>query len=152
MNKHAIVILYSGVDRDPGYDVIESLASVITQAGLAVPELIEIKHFDSDSIGKAIIAKSAVVESKEQPVESELIKQSVIYFVEKYKHLTDSKRYAQILKDAYHGYKNPVTEDEIAFKKAMDTIASNQQKAVKIGMSKKYVEMIVYIYEFVNSL
>jgi hypothetical protein len=44
MNKHAIVILYSGADRDPGYDVIESIASVITQAGLAVPELIEIKH------------------------------------------------------------------------------------------------------------
>jgi ribosomal protein L7/L12 len=59
MNKHAIVILYSGADRDPGYDVIESIASVITQAGLAVPELIEIKHFNSDSIGKALLTKSA---------------------------------------------------------------------------------------------
>ena len=151
MNKHAIVILYSGSDREPGYDVIENIASIISQAGLAVPELIEIKHFDSDSIGKAIIAKS-VVENKGQSVESELIKQSVIYFAEKYRHLNDSKRYAQILKDAYRGYKNPVTEDEIAFKKAMDTIASNQQKAIKIGMSKKYVEMIAYIYEFVNGL
>ena len=151
MNKHAIVILYSGADRDPGCDVIENIASVIVQSGLAVPELIEIKHFDSDSIGKSIVAKS-VVESKGESVESELIKQSVIYFVEKYKHLTDSKRYAQVLKDAYHGYKNPVTEDEIAFKKAMDTIAHNQQKAIRIGMSKKYVEMIVYIYEFVNGL
>lgn len=151
MNKHAIVILYSGADHDPGCDVIESIASVIVQAGLSVPELIEIKHFDSDSIGKVIVAKS-VVESKGQSVESELIKQSVIYFVEKYKHLTDSKRYAQVLKDAYRGYKNPATEDEIAFKKAMDTITHNQQKAIRIGMSKKYVEMIVYIYEFVNGL
>lgn len=65
MNKHAIVILYSGADRDPGYDVIESVASVITQAGLAVPELIEIKHFDSDSIGKAIIAKALLKNSDE---------------------------------------------------------------------------------------
>ena len=65
MNKHAIVILYSGADRDPGYDVIESIASVITQAGLTVPELIEIKHFDSDSIGKAIIAKALLKNSAE---------------------------------------------------------------------------------------
>ena len=75
-----------------------------------------------------------------------------MYFVEKYKYLTDSKRYAQVLKDAYRGYKNPVTEDEISFKKAMDIIVRNQQKAIKIGMSKNYVEMIVYIFEFVNGL
>ena len=151
MNKHAIVILYSGSVQDPGYDVIESLANVIVSAGLSVPELIEIKHFDSDSIGKAIIAKSAV-HCKENSVESELIKQSIVYFVEKYKHLSDSKKGSYILTDAFHGYKNPVTEDQIAFKKAMDTIVSNQTKAVKMGMSKRYVEMITYAYEVVKDL
>lgn len=151
MNKHAIVILYSGSDRDPEYDVIESIASVITQAGLAVPELIEIKHFDSDSIGKAIIAKSTV-ECKGQSVESELIKQSIIYFVEKYKYLSDPRKGAQILTDALHGYNNPVTEDQIAFKKAMDTIVSNKTKAMKLGMAKRYVEMITYAYEVIKDL
>ena len=148
MNKHAIVILYSGADRDPGYDVIESIASVITQAGLAVPELIEIKHFDSDSISNAILSKSTKVDS----VETELIKQSIIYFVEKYKHLSDLRKGVQILTDALHGYNNPVTEDQVAFKKAMDTIVSNQTKAMRSGMSKKYVEMITYAYEVVKDL
>lgn len=59
MNKHAIVILYSGNAKDPGYDTIEGLANVIVSAQLSVPELIEIKHFDSDSIGKALLKKSA---------------------------------------------------------------------------------------------
>lgn len=148
MNKHAIVILYSGSAQDPGYDVIESLANVIVSAGLSVPELIEIKHFDFDSIGKAIISKSTKVNS----VDTELIKQSIIYFVEKYKHLSDPRKGAQILIDALHGYNNPVTEDQIAFKKAMDTIVSNQTKAIRVGMAKRYVEMITYAYEVVKDL
>lgn len=148
MNKHAIVILYSGSAQDPGYDVIESLANVVVSTGLSVPELIEIKHFDSDSIGKAILSKSTKIDS----VETELIKQSIIYFVEKYKHLSDSRKGIQILTDALHGYNNPVTEDQVAFKKAMDTIVSNQTKAMRSGMSKRYVEMITYAYEVVKDL
>lgn len=150
MNKRAIVILYAGADKSPGYDVIESLANIIVAAGLSVPELIEIKDFDSDSICKAIIAKSTA-ECKGQSVESELIKQSIIYFVEKYKHLSDSKKGAQILSDALHGYNNPTTEDQIAFKEAMDTIISNKTKAVRLGMAKRYVDMITYVYEIVKS-
>lgn len=148
MNKHAIVILYSGKAQDPGYDTIEQLASVIVSAQLSVPELIEIKHFDSDSISNAILSKSTKVDS----VETELIKQSIIYFVEKYKHLSPPRRGAQILTDALHGYNNPVTEDQVAFKKAMDTIVSNQTKAMRSGMSKRYVEMITYAYEVVKDL
>lgn len=148
MNKHAIVILYSGNAQDPGYDTIEGLANVIVSAQLSVPELIEIKHFDSDSIGKAILSKSTKIDS----VETELIKQSIIYFVEKYKHLSDSRKGIQILTDALHGYNNPVTEDQVAFKKAMDTIVSNQTKAMRSGMSKRYVEMITYAYEVVKDL
>lgn len=148
MNKHAIVILYSGNAKDPGYDTIEGLANVIVSAQLSVPELIEIKHFDFDSIGKAILSKSTKIDS----VETELIKQSIIYFVEKYKHLSDSRKGIQILTDALHGYNNPVTEDQVAFKKAMDTIVSNQTKAMRSGMSKRYVEMITYAYEVVKDL
>lgn len=148
MNKHAIVILYSGKAQDPGYDIIEQLANVIVSAQLSVPELIEIKHFDSDSISNAIISKSTKVDS----VETSLIKQSIIYFVEKYKHLSPPRRGAQILTDALHGYNNPVTEDQVAFRKAMDTIVSNQTKAMRAGMSKRYVEMITYAYEVVKDL
>lgn len=148
MNKHAIVILYSGKAQDPGYDTIEGLANVIVSAQLSVPELIEIKHFDSDSISKAILSKSTKVDS----VETELIKQSIIYFVEKYKHLPDPRKSAQILTDALRGYKNPITEDQVAFKKAMDTIVLNQAKAMRVGMAKKYVEMITYAYEVVKDL
>ena len=140
--------MYSGNAQDPGYDTIEQLANVIVSAQLSVPELIEIKHFDSDSISKAILSKSTKIDS----VETELIKQSIIYFVEKYKHLSDSRKGAQILTDALHGYNNPVTEDQIAFKKAMDTIVSNQTKAMRSGMSKRYVEMITYAYEVVKDL
>ena len=151
MNKHAIVILYSGADRDPGCDVIESIANVIAQAGLTVPELIEIKHFDSNSISEAVISKSAV-KCKKQSAESELIKQSIIYFVETYKHLTDPRKSAQILADALHGYNNPTTENQIAFKNAMDTIVSNQQKASRMGMSKRFIEMITYAYDVIKSM
>lgn len=152
MNKHAIVILYSGKAQDPGYDTIEGLANVIVSAQLSVPELIEIKHFDSDSISNAILSKSIKVDS----LETELIKQSIIYFVEKYKHLSPPRRGAQILKDALHVYNHPVTEpiteDQVAFKKAMDTIVSNQTKAMRTGMSKSYIEMITYAYEVVKDL
>jgi hypothetical protein len=152
MNKHAIVILYSGKAQDPGCDTIEQLANVIVSAQLSVPELIEIKHFDSDSISNAIISKSTKVDS----VETDLIKQSIIYFVEKYKHLLPPRRGVQILTDALHVYNHPVTEpitqDQVAFRKAMDTIVSNQTKAMRAGMSKSYIEMITYAYEVVKDL
>lgn len=147
MNKHAIVILYAGSDKDPGYDVIESLANIIVAAGLSVPELIEIKHFDSDSISKAIIAKSATC--KHESAESELMKQSIVYIVEKYKHLPDNKKATKIVVDALRYYHDQSTEDAIAFKKAVDTITSNPTNAVKMGMGKKYVDMVTHAYEIV---
>lgn len=148
MNKHAIVILYAGPDKEPGYDVIESVASIIVQAGLSVPELIEIKSFDSDSISKAILAKSLTVEECKPAMEAtnELLRQSVIYMVEKYKDIPEFKKNIIIFKDAIRA-KQCIDDDAKAFNSAINAITSNQEAAKRLGMGKRFIEMLVYAKE-----
>jgi hypothetical protein len=147
MNKHAIVILYAGSDKDPGYDVIESLANTVVTAGLSVPELIEIKHFDSDSIGKAIIAKAINVKPVQQ--KSELLKQSVIYMVEKYKGIPEANRGAVIFRDAIKA-RHCEDDDSKAFNRAIDTITTYSGEAKLYGMGRRFIEMLVYAKENIN--
>lgn len=146
MNKHAIVILYAGPDKEPGCNVIESIASIIVQAGLSVPELIEIKSFDSDSVSKAILAKSLTMDET-----NELLRQSIIYMVEKYKDVPDFKKNIIIFKDAIRA-KQCIDDDAKAFNRAINVITSNQEAAKRLGMGKKFIEMLVYAKENTNDL
>lgn len=144
MNKRAIVILYSGSAREPECDVIESLANIIVSAKLSVPELIEIKSFDSDSISEAILTKSLTVEECKPAMdeEDELLRQSVIYMVEKYKDIPEFKKNIIIFKDAIRA-KQCIDDDAKAFNRAINVITSNQEAAKRIGMGKRFIEILV---------
>ena len=152
MNKHAIVILYAGSDREPGCNVIESLASIIVSAGLSVPELIEIKSFDSDSISKAVLSKSLTVEECRQVnEENELLRQSVIYMAEKYKDIPETKRGIVIFRDAIRA-QQCADDDAKAFNRAVNVIISNQEEARRLGMGKRFIDMLIYAKQNISDL
>lgn len=150
MNKHAIVILYSGADRDPGYDVIESIASVITQAGLAVPELIEIKHFDSNSIGKALLTKSAEnskISFTEDATESGIIEEARTKAIQliKSKYSGTTGRISltrDIIIAKYHHHANIMDDDERTLLDAIEVIADIPQKRLNTLLPKAIREVI----------
>lgn len=147
MNKHAIVILYSGADRDPGYDVIESIASVITQAGLAVPELIEIKHFDSDSIGKAIIAKASNISFTEDTTESGIIEEARTKAIQliksKYSGATGHISLTRdIVMARWHHSINAMDDDERTLLDAIEVIMDIPQKRLNTLLPKATREVI----------
>ena len=152
MNKRAIVILYSGSAREPGCNVIESLASIIVQAGLSVPELIEIKSFDSDSISKAILSKSLTIkECRQVNEENKLLKQSVIYMSEKYKDIPETKRGIVIFRDAIRA-RQCIDDDARDFNRAINVIISNQEEAKHLGMGKRFIDMLICTKEKISDL
>lgn len=149
MNKHAIVILYSGNAQDPGYDTIEGLANVIVSAQLSVPELIEIKHFDSDSIGKALLKKS-VEDSKisftEDTTESRIIEEArtkAIQLISKYNGATGHISLTRdIVMAKYHHNANAMNDDERTLLDAIDVIVDIPQKRLNTLLPKAIREVI----------
>ena len=147
MNKHAIVILYSGNAQDPGYDTIEGLANVIVSAQLSVPELIEIKHFDSDSIGKAIIAKASNISFTEDTTESRIIEEARTKAIQliksKYSGATGHISLTRdIVMARYHHHANDMNDDERTLLDAIEVIMDIPQKRLNTLLPKATREVI----------
>ena len=147
MNKRAIVILYAGADKSPGYDVIESLANIIVAAGLSVPELIEIKDFDSDSISKAIIAKASKISFTEDTTESRIIEEARTKAIQliksKYSGATGHISLTRdIVMARYHHHENTMDDDERTLLDAIEVIMDIPQKRLNTLLPKATREVI----------
>lgn len=57
MNKYAVVILYDG--KEPGVGVLESVMSVLVNAGITVPELATVIVKDHEGIAGTIVGEVA---------------------------------------------------------------------------------------------
>jgi hypothetical protein len=134
--NNVVLFLYNG--HKPSAAAIEQMANILANTGIAFPESIECKHFDSDSIAKAIVRTIRPEEEKTKP-DSEIfgLEQSCIYMAERFKaHIrksgkTDTGSYVSFmfaLRDAYEdAHAEPYAPTSIAFMNAMRIIYENER-------------------------
>ena len=72
MKINAVVILYMG--KEPTQEQIEAIASTAVQSQLCMPEMLEIKHFDSDAVAKLLVDKSAADKLSSDNEKVEIVK------------------------------------------------------------------------------
>lgn len=162
MNSNAIVILYNG--KQPSVEVIEKICGIIVGCGVAMPEFLEIKHFDSNSIANAIIAKVADKERiqvvNEQPSD---IENALIFVSEKFNtsslygtrknsfvdmlHFMDNVRNAVIIAQT-----SPYEDENAALLNAIEIISKNKDtisRALreKYKISSQVIQVINEIYK-----
>lgn len=133
MEPQAIVIVYSG--KAPQPTVIEELARVMVTEKVTVPELLEIKHFDGDSLAKAIVTKAIVdfTKNNQNNDTKEVVKHALTLLSKVFDH---EIRVANVnplglvdlhvaINYQYNDYKYKKTERSEAFYNAMSVIESN---------------------------
>jgi hypothetical protein len=64
MESRAIVILYSGKETPAA--VIEAIGNTLVVNGLCIPELLQIKVLDADSVANAVVARTVASDAKQQ--------------------------------------------------------------------------------------
>lgn len=64
MESRAIVILYSG--KEPPATVIEAIGNTLVANGVCIPELLQIKVLDADSVASAIVARTVASDPKQR--------------------------------------------------------------------------------------
>lgn len=162
--NNVILFLYNG--HKPSAAVIERMTNILADAGIAFPESIECKHFDSDSIAKAIVRTIRPEDGKPvmQSPDSEIsaLEQSCIYMAERFKaHIhksgkTDTGSYVSFmfaLADAYHkALAEPHTETNKAFIKAIRVIYENEHDITtemrkRTGITNIATRIICKFYE-----
>lgn len=162
--NNVIVFLYNG--RKPSAAAIEQMTNILANTGIAFPESIECKHFDSDSIAKAIIRTVHPEDGKPvmQSPDSEIsaLEQSCIYMAERFKaHIrksgkTDTGSYVSFtfaLTDAYQkALAEPYTDTNKAFVKAMRIIYENEHEITtemrkRTGITNIAIRIICKFYE-----
>lgn len=159
--NNVILFLYNG--RKPSAAAIEQMTNILTNTGIAFPESIECKHFDSDSIAKAIVGTIRPEEEKKTLApEISALEQSCIYMAERFKaHIrksgkNDTGSYVSFmfaLADAYHkALAEPHTETNKAFIKAIRVIYENEHDITtemrkRTGITNIATRIICKFYE-----
>jgi len=64
MESRAIVILYSG--KEPPAAVIEAIGNTLVANGVCIPELLQVKVLDADSVASAIVARTVTSDKKQK--------------------------------------------------------------------------------------
>lgn len=64
MESRAIVILYSGKETPAA--VIEAIGNTLVANGVCIPELLQIKVLDADSVASAIVARTVACDTKQR--------------------------------------------------------------------------------------
>ena len=64
MESRAIVILYSGKETPTA--VIEAIGNILVVNGICIPELLQIKVLDADSVANAVVARTVASDAKQQ--------------------------------------------------------------------------------------
>lgn len=64
MESRAIVILYSGKETPAA--VIEAIGNILVANGICIPELLQVKVLDADSVASAVVARTVTRDAKQQ--------------------------------------------------------------------------------------
>lgn len=64
MESRAIVILYSGKETPAA--VVEAIGNILVVNGLCIPELLQIKVLDADSVANAVVARTVASDAVQQ--------------------------------------------------------------------------------------
>lgn len=64
MESRAIVILYSGKETPAA--VIEAIGNTLVANGICIPELLQVKVLDADSVASAIVARTVPSDTKQK--------------------------------------------------------------------------------------
>lgn len=64
MESRAIVILYSGKETPAA--IIEAIGNILVVNGLCIPELLQIKVLDADSVANAVVARTVASDAVQQ--------------------------------------------------------------------------------------
>ena len=64
MESRAIVILYSGKETPAA--VIEAIGNILVVNGICIPELLQVKVLDADSVANAVVARTVASDTKQQ--------------------------------------------------------------------------------------
>ena len=64
MESRAIVILYSGKETPAA--VIEAIGNILVTNGICIPELLQVKVLDADSVASAIVAHTVPSDTKQR--------------------------------------------------------------------------------------
>lgn len=160
--NNVILFLYNG--RKPSAAAIEQMTNILANTGIAFPESIECKHFDSDSIAKAIVRTIRPEEEKTKP-DSEIsaLEQSCIYMAERFKayiHKGISQKPIQsyvsfmfALRNAYEEARaDPYAETNKAFVEAVRIIYENELEITpemrkRTGINNIAIRIICKFYE-----
>lgn len=64
MESRAIVILYSGKETPAA--VVEAIGNILVVNGICIPELLQVKVLDADSVANAVVARTVASDAKQQ--------------------------------------------------------------------------------------
>lgn len=143
--NNAIVICYVGKAIQP--EAVQALQQIITNSCNAMPELINIKHFDSDSIAKAILARGAenvVVEDKTVDIVEEARKKAITLIKSKYSGITGAIKLAKDIAIAkYHSSMNMADDEQTILLEAVAVIADIPEKELNVKLQKALRDTII---------
>lgn len=75
MESRAIVILYSGKETPAA--VVEAIGNILVVNGLCIPELLQIKVLDADSVANAVVARTVASDAKQQDEEENALEHAM---------------------------------------------------------------------------
>ena len=134
MKTNAIVFLYMG--EEPTQEQIEAVATTVVKSKLCIPEMLEIKHFDSDAVAKLLVDKSAADELSSDNEKMEVVK---VEEIEGHDKLRAVKWLKEIL--------------QVPLKTAKDMIDENTIRINLNVPSKRKIDLLcgLYRYGYVSS-